>query len=1204
MALFESKQRRLFKVIKSMADSGNVDQAATKVEQDLKMLLETPELARELVAFLMDIGYPDLSARAGEEIIRLHRDLATPVVRLLEDRQADFPRSFELLRTLWQIKLRQRDYTGAIELLNRVDRSAETRLFDALESGARSAERFATDKLLEGDIDRYVGWSLAQFRKGRVQEALDTLLRAAQKSARADERIPSVVEWIATRKGDARDPLGVLYLVRVYLAFENAELALRNLPDLFEAPVDIVNSTLAVVEKDLIPLDLTNKSRIYFVRLLASAERFDDAARELERLFEEGDRTLDFEAALRDLVSKAQANARPHLLMARYKKDRGENTSALDSLEKAFTCEDAASSPLGETAAAFLDQGIDRDDSIARKLAEFMTERGTVSDSVSALCRLVAGDPEWVQGMIQKLLLKDKNSAEVLTLLAVTMQVRGRESEAAATMQHLQDRKDRKSREDIVHVLSHFDGLMEQYPGLRRMRASVRGVAGREGEAASDWFSLLLSGETVPERGLEDIRESNLHIRRADELLASGFTPETPQEALLGAVAAISRNMFDKADTWLIKACSDANLAPAVAGQVSVLPDASLARLSLEVLLPIFADTGAAKTAADIILRTSGSDIWRMDLVSMLAWGDPPAEVLFRLRAFLAEGKLALAGGALGSSDIKDPALTGLAGFCSRISAGDVEGGLAHLGDVVDDRRTSGLASAVLETLLDDPGRQEAQVRMYLAKASATNGRYSEACAWLQPVLTSPGVTDLLEQLAQASPGMVDAPLMLVRAAALSDDFDRLRRFSSMVLEMNAGKAAEIASICESSGSERGSGQCLAYAAELSDRYQLQLDPDALLIKAVLADPSLASTALLRKGGGPSLKAVCAIATANAAAFSDTMRRRQGLSVPVSRALAERALDQWQAGRDDEAMSHLAGVFAACEMRDMETAVLRKLAGDGIGAWRTTAAERLLADTLDGRMTRMEFWNSVRDHSVIEKAVEGRLGEDLRNGRAPAAEVSAAAGAVLASGLEIERLLGFGELLMDAGGGGGGMLGDIARAGYEKWKASSPPVPPSFDLVKLLVSAGMMPEAVEAAWSRMDDRMLSLVREGLLKKRSTASGTGLSAARDLLQSGRAEEALAALPEGGDAGTEAADISATALWKLGRRIAAIDLWIEAFRRTGDAILLQRLHWALGEAGYPTDRAALERFVESRHRNLIPGLGGSAAPAGRLSMISTV
>jgi len=251
----------------------------------------------------------------------------------------------------------------------------------------------------------------------------------------------------------------------------------------------------------------------------------------------------------------------------------------------------------------------------------------------------------------------------------------------------------------------------------------------------------------------------------------------------------------------------------------------------------------------------------------------------------------------------------------------------------------------------------------------------------------------------------------------------------------------------------------------------------------------------------------------------------------------------------------------------------------------------------------MDFWNSVRDRSVIEKAVEGRLGEDLRNSRAPAAEVSAAAGAVLASGMEIERLLGFGELLMDVGGGGG-MLGDIARAGYEKWKASSPAAAPSFDLVKLLVSAGMLSEAVEAAWSRMDDRMLALVREGLQKKRASASGTGVAAARDLLLSGKAAEALAALPAGADESAGAADVSATALWRLGRRSAAIDQWIEAFRRTGDPLLLQRLHWALGEAGYPADRAALERFVESRHRNLITSLGGGACPAGRLSTISTV
>ncbi len=1200
MAFFESKQRRLFKVIKSMADSGNVDQAATKVEQDLKVLLETPELARELVAFLMDIGYPDLSARAGEEIIRLHRDLATPVLRLLEDRQADFPRSFELLRTLWQIKLRQRDYTGALELLNRVDRSAETKLFEALEAGARSAERFAADKLLEGDIDRFVGWSLAQFRKGRVQESLDTLLRAAQKTARADERIPSVVDWISTRKGDERDPLGVLYLVRVYLAFENAELALRNLPDLFDAPPEIISQTLAVVEKDLIPLDLTNKSRIYFVRLLSSAERFDDASRELERLFDEGDRTLDFEAALRDMVSRASANARPHLLMARFKKDRGENTSALDSLEKAFACEDAAASPIGEIAAGFLDESLDRDGIISRKLADFMVERGTVSDAVEALCRLVHRDPEWVMVQVQKLLQKDKNSAEVLTLLAVTMQVKGRESEASATMQHLQDRKDRKSREDIVQVLSRFDGLMDQFPGLRRMRASVRGVAGREGEAASDWFSLLLSGETVPERGLEEIREANLHIRRADELLSSGFEPGTPQEALLGAVAALSREQYATADQWLIKACSDAVLAPAVAGQVSILPDSALANLSLDVLLPIFADTGAAKTAADIILRTSGSEIWRMDLVSRLTWSDPPAEILFRLRAFLAEGKLALAGDAIGNADVKDSALTGLAGFCRSVSAGDLAGGLVQLEPVVEDRRTGGLASGVLEMMLDNPGQNEAAIRMFLARASATNGRFSEACAWLEPVLSSQGVTELLEHLAKASPGMVDAPMMLVRSAAQSGDFDRLRRFSSMVLEMDAGKAVEIASICETRGNERGSGQCLAYAAELSDRYQLQMDPDSLLIKAVLADPGQADVALQRKGGGPALKAICAIANGNASSFTDTMRRRQGLTIPLSRILADKVMSAWQAGRDDEALSHLAGVLASNDMNDLEMEVMGRLACDGIGAWRTSAAERLLTETLEGRMQRTKFWSFVRDHSVIEKAIEGPLGVDLRNGKAAPAEVSAAAGAVLASGLEVDRLLGFGEMLMGMGGEGT-MLKDIALAGYEKWKDGPSSTAPSQDLVKLLVSAGMLAEATEAAWSGMDNRMLGLLRQGLLQRRASAEGSGVGVARDLITSGKPSEAFEALK--GCEGPEASDLAALALWKLGRRNAAIAAWAEAFRRTGDDTLLLRLHWALGEAGYASDRSALEQYVGSRHASLVPKLGGTAVSGGRLCTIST-
>jgi tetratricopeptide (TPR) repeat protein len=1195
MALFETRQRRLFKMIKSMADSGQVDQAATKVEQDLKVLIETPEMARELVAFLMDIGYPDLAARAGEEVIRIHRDLAVPVLRLLEERQSDFPRSFELLRTLWQVKLRQRDFGGALDLLSKVDRSAESKLFESLESAARNAERFATDRLLEGDIDRFVGWSLAQYRKGRVPEAMDTLLKAAQKCARPDDRLPLVVEWISTRKGD-RDPAGILVLIRIYLAFENVEYALRNLPDIFEAPADIVTQALSVVEKDLIPLDLTTKSRIYYARLLSSAGRHDDASSELEKLFLEGERSLEFDSALRDLASRAAGLARPQLLLARFKKSRGETTAALDAIQASFGCEDAAGAPVKEVAEEFLADGLDRDETVARKLAEFMVEDGSISDAVSALCRLVSSDPEWVQTQIQKLLVKDKNSAEVLTLLAVTMQVRGRESEASATLHHLQERRDRKSREDIVQVLSRFDSLMERFPGLRRMRASVRGTAGREGEAAEDWFSLLLSGEQVPDRGLEEIRTSNLHRKRADELLASGFEPRTPGEALLASAAALASDDIVKADRWLIAACREEALAAQVAGQVAILPDKVLEKLSLEALLPVFASTGASKTAADIILRTRGSEAWRMELVSRLSWDDPPAEMLFRLRAFLAEGRIALAGG-VSSPQVKDPALSGLAGVCKAVSGGDIEQALLQAEASVEDRRTSALASKVLETQLENSGSNEAGLRMVLARAAMTENRVPEAVNWLRPVITSPGVAGLVEEIASASPGQVDAPLLMVTAAAITEDFDKLRRYSSMVLDIDPGRAGEIAALCEKKGRERASGMCLAYAAELSDRHHLQFDPDELLTRAVLSDPSLAPVALERKGCGPSLKALCAIATGNSAAFADVVRRRTGLTVPVNDQVAGMALSRWRPGRDDEALSYLSDVLAAAEMHDREISVLGGLAGEGLGAWRTAASDRLLSMALDGRVPRRFFWESVRDREVVDRALEGPLGQDL--GQAAPEEVSAAAGAVLLSGLGVDRLLGFGDLLMGIGGAGS-RLREIASAGFEKWRQGDRSG--EKELVRLLLSAGMTVEATEVAWARPDDRTLGLLRDELRAQRTGLEATGPPAARRLLDAGEPMRALEAL--GAAEGSEAADLRALALWRTGRRNAAISAWLGLYRSTGEEGWLARLHWALGEAGYVLDRSALERYIESRHDTLLPRLAPSAGRTGGLGLISTV
>jgi len=1195
MPIFESKQRKLFKMIKSLSDAGAVDQAAARVEQGMKVLLESPEVARELVAYLMDMGYPDLAARAGEEIIRQFKDLAGPVLRLLEERQADFPRSFELLRTLWQVKLRQRDFGGAIEILGKVDRSNEAKLLETLESAARNAERFAADKLLEGDVDRFVGWSLALFRRGRVQEALDTMLKVAQRSSRPDDRVPALIEWIGTRKGD-RDPLAVLYLVRAYLAAENVELALRNIPDLFEAQPEIVSQAVSVVEKDLLPLDLSSRGKVYFARLLTSAGRIDDACREIEKLLDSGDMGMEVDAAVRAVAAAGSTSARPLLLLARFKKARGENTAALDALEQAFECADISGSALAETSALFLDSGIDRDGAIARKLGAFLVESGSTSEAVEALSRMVTADPEWVQAQLQKLLQKDKNSAEILTLLAVTMQVRGRESEAAATMKHLQERKDRKSREDVVLVLSRFDSLMDQYPGLRRMRAAVRAVAGREGEAASDWFSLLLKGEHVPEHGLAEIEQAGLHRTKATELLGSPFEPESSYEAFLAGLAALQVSDFAKASSWLEKASGDTALAPRIAEQVAFLPDNSLESLDLERLLSLFAEAGASKTAADIVLRTSGSDPWRMELVSRLAWGDPPAELLFRLRAYLAEGRVALAGSAATGATIADPALSGLAEFCGLVSVGSIPAALEAVRPALSDRRTSSLAVGVLRMALDSKGIDEAPVRRALAVALSTDGRIPDAVSTLEPVVGQAGVPEQLEELASENPSLPEAPLMLVRSAAMAGDVDRLRKWAGVALDIDQGKAAEIESICEGAATGRSGGQALVFAAELSDRYQLSADPDALLTRAVLTDPSVASALAGRKGTGPSFKALVSLASGDSNGFADVLRRRSGLEIPLNKAIADAATAGWRPATDGEALLYLASALSTAGMEDRASAVLASIAREGIGAWRAEASARLLSAAVEGKAPRKLFWDSVRDGETIAGALEGKLGTDIAT--RPTEEIASAAGAALAAALDPAKVLEIGLLLIDREGVAG-RLQEVGAWCMEKWRKKQ--LAGTQDLVRILLAASMMPEASEVAMSSPDDAVLATVTQALEKQhQSTPPAEGLARARHLLRSGDLSGCMEALA--GNAGEEADDLRGLALWRQGRRNAAISLWYCSFRENGSLVLFRRLHWALGEAGYGLDRVALEKFAELNRPEALAGLAVAASRPRRLNTVS--
>ncbi|MBN1433820.1 hypothetical protein JW921_03615, partial [Candidatus Fermentibacterales bacterium] len=528
MALFDTRPRRVLKSIQKLAAENMVDQAAVKVEQEYRSMIESKEVARELVAFLMDIGYPDLAARVSEDIIRTHKDLRDPVLKHLEDRQGEFPRSFELLRTLWQEKVKGLDFSGAITLLNRVDRTTEAKLFEALETTARSADKYAMgDKLLTGDIDKFLGWSLALHRKGKNREALEALAKASEKVDERDSRIPQLIDWISTRRG-GRDPEATLFLIKSYLGMDNLEAALTAVPVLYDAPREIVTEAISMVEKDIIPRDLSHRSRIYLARLHAAVDRFDDACRALEQLIEEDHIDEEVAQTVQALVREAPGKARPLLVQARFKKAAGEVSTAIDSIEQAFAADDVTESPVADVCREFLDEGVDRDSTVARGLASFLTENGSIAEAVEALGGIVATESDWVVSQLQKLLVRRKDSAEALTLLAIAMQLQGREADAERTLKHLQERQDRRSQEDMLLVLDKFDSLMGERTGLRKIRATVRWTAGHKLESAEDWLMLLLAGEQVPGEAVSEMIRNGLHRKQASAIVESGFQPTSP----------------------------------------------------------------------------------------------------------------------------------------------------------------------------------------------------------------------------------------------------------------------------------------------------------------------------------------------------------------------------------------------------------------------------------------------------------------------------------------------------------------------------------------------------------------------------------------------------------------------------------------------------------------------------------------------------
>jgi tetratricopeptide (TPR) repeat protein len=1204
MAIFESKSRRAFKSIQKMASDNMVDQAAAKVQEDFGTLIEEKDVARELVAFLMDIAYPDLAAKMVEEVVRVHKDLAAPLYRLLEDRHGEFPRSFEMLRTLWQSKIRQRDFSGCIELLDRVDRLAESKLMDSLKTAAETAEKFAGERLLEGDVDRFLAWSLGLYRQGRQDDALETLFRATQRVQRPDERIPLLVEWMATRKG-VRDPKAVLYLIRIYLEMDNVENALINVPELLDAPQEIQDEAISIVEKGLVPKDFGKKSRVYLGRLLAAGGRTDDSSRVLGQLIEEGELGADMDTALRELVGYAPGSSRPLILQAKLKKERGEKTAAMDALEAAFDGEDADSAPLLDVCRVFLDEGLDRENTIAMKLAEHLVEHGTISDAVSALTRLVEEDPDWVTTQLQLLLKRERQSAEILSLLAVAMLIQGREAQAEAAIKHLRTRKDSKSREDILAVLDEFDALMSKYPVLRKIRAITRTEAGKERMAAEDWFELLLTGERIPSKGLLEVARAHLPKDRAEDLMSSEFEPSKPLEAMLGGIAAIEMGEFEKAGDWLASAAENETLAEKVAEEISVLPDDAIAKMDLERILPLLSHGKAAKHAADIVMRTSGSEPWRMSLVPQLRWDDPQGELLFRLRVFINEGKIALAGSATDGIDVEGSVLVSLAEGCRKMTSNDISGALEDLAEAASDRRTSSLARTVLEDAQRHGKGEEEEIRILIARTFEAEHDLQSVADVLDPVASSHRVVDELERITEDNGGHPEPLRLLVKAFADRDQYSDFIKRSSTLVDLVPEEAAKIMKMSEEIGRRKGEGQLLAYAAELSDRYHLPRDPEDLLSEAILAQPSVAESLAGKSGMGPGFKALCAAASGDAGIFTEVLRRRPNLDVRINEKIIDSAIERWMPGQDDEALSLLAEVSLREGFGEKASTILSLVAREGIGDWRTKASQRLLDEVTAGGLPARFLWESVRDPKVLGQALERNISGDL--GDLPADEVGVVVNALTGSGMDPQIVLDFGVKLMEAEKEGVvDLLLQLGSYCYDRLQEKDRELSErdGTNLVNLLLRANMVSEASRVAVELGANDVLREVRRSLEDFRAARSDVSPEVrAEHMILLGKPSEALSLLGDSSaEEPVETSDVRARALWDAGQRQAALSIWLSCYRRSGKGLYLGRVMWALDRNGNELERTAVKRVVAERHPHLVSSSREDVDKGYRLETIS--
>ena len=1201
MALFDSRARKLLKNLQKMASENMIDQAALKVEKDYRVIVEDRDVSRELLSFLLDIGYPDLAARISEEIIRIHKDLRDVIIRHLEDRFRDFPNSLELLRSLWNNRTQKLDFSGAILLTENIDRTTEQKLFDSIEKAAKSSRQYSLeDKMLPGDVEKFISYGLSLVSKGRNREALEILSEISGNIDSMDKRIPRLIDWMSLRKG-TRDPEATLFLIRTYAAMNSIQDALNVIPVMFKAPENLVSATISVIEKDILPNDLSHKSRIYLAKLHAIDGRYNDASRILEQLIVDGHTGKEVADTVDFLSLTAEGYSRPLLVHARFKSVNGEITAAIDSIEKAFRCEDIQDSPITEICRSFLEEGIDREWLIAKGLASFLTDYGSVAEAVESLGTIVTVDTEWVIEKLQLLISRNIQSADVLTLIGISMMIQGRDADARRTLKHLMDRKDRRSQEDMLLVLDRFDHIMNDYPRLRNIRASVRWSAGHKEDAATDYLFIFISGKRIHQKIFHEIINFDLHHKYAREIVEAKREPDTPLEAFIIAGASINQEKMDSASKWLSIAVRDHSLSSNIANEISGLSADVLNLLDLSGILPGLAKTGSAKEVSRILLKTKGKDEWRVSLIASLSFGSPAEEAEFRLRSLIPEGLLALAGSSISELSLDDETMRSIARSAELFGMKDIENGLKIVENTITDTRFTHLVRDMLTFVVDENPHKRSKILTLISKTFISDGEIHEAVSILesiQPVTDE--IIDLLSHIVTGEEPEPRALLLLTRTMLERENEEKFRKYSSMLLDINPEEADNIRKMSIILAEKKGSAELLVYAARIIDRFGLLESSEKLLIDAINLNPDIAS-ALVDNNRSPGFVALCHITAGDASGFSELATTSQNLKAPMNDEILNRVLAIWKPGKHDRALWYLADVAGNSGMYKCKIAILSDIAINNKGTWGRNSSEELLKESAESSEAAVAFWESVQLEDIFEK---GMTVID------PQTVISKSVDELLAiteAALRVDQILPvvrniFNILIEKRITEHPAFSKRMAKVCFEFWEKENSIMKPG-KLLTVLLGEGLLTEVSRLGISIGNDKILASLRSGLEKVRAKKIYEEKSVfhkARSLLDLGDIDNCLAELDKQHKTIGEL-DLFATAYWRNGLRNLAIELWIKCYMNTKNALFLQKAYWACGKAGFPNGQAGIRRVFSSRHPGLFNKMEKIEEPAMNLRVI---